>query len=238
MNEDKSIIIVCVRAACGQKLKVPTNKGDLKLTCPRCHATWDWEPEKGVVDVISIRFGCSINGREFEVYFAKEGNDSKYRICKTLKVSKSKRKTSADLAKTATSKNIDVHVIGSSSIPIDSFDLTSWRCPYCHFSRNDEFPFDFIHCSECQRSICGKRSFTRSDGNRWFSCYPKCGCSGLISVECIESLSGTKIELSDTSVEQSGSATVRNRAPQSTSSLDKNQPGVLARKATDLDIRK
>ena len=82
---------------------------------------------------------------------------------------------------------------------------------------------DFIHCSECQRSICGKRSFTRSDGNRWFSCYPKCGCSGLISVECIESLSGTKIELSDTSAEPSGSATVRNRSPQSTSSLDKTR---------------
>jgi len=43
MNADKSIIIECVRAACGQKLRVPTNKGNLKLTCPRCHATWDYE---------------------------------------------------------------------------------------------------------------------------------------------------------------------------------------------------
>lgn len=49
MSSDKSVVIRCVKAACRKKLRVPTNKGELRLTCPRCHETWDWQPEGNVV---------------------------------------------------------------------------------------------------------------------------------------------------------------------------------------------
>jgi hypothetical protein len=36
-------IIACL--VCDQKLRVPMDKGDLSVRCPRCGCAWDWSPE-------------------------------------------------------------------------------------------------------------------------------------------------------------------------------------------------
>jgi hypothetical protein len=34
---------------CRQRLRVPTDRGDLALTCPSCRWRWDWSPREEVL---------------------------------------------------------------------------------------------------------------------------------------------------------------------------------------------
>lgn len=40
MSEDTCAILPC--PICGQQLRVPTDRGNLQLTCPKCRHRWDW----------------------------------------------------------------------------------------------------------------------------------------------------------------------------------------------------
>lgn len=42
MNEDSATIIQC--SGCAQKMRIPTNRGALKATCPRCGLQCEWSP--------------------------------------------------------------------------------------------------------------------------------------------------------------------------------------------------
>ena len=42
-SEDaNNTILSCPNADCGQQLRVPTDRGELRLTCPKCRNSWDW----------------------------------------------------------------------------------------------------------------------------------------------------------------------------------------------------
>lgn len=43
MNEDRAIL-VC--SGCGQRLRVPVNRGRLKVICPTCKFEWPWSPPR------------------------------------------------------------------------------------------------------------------------------------------------------------------------------------------------
>lgn len=41
---------------CQQRLNVPTDRGELKLTCPNCHTSWVWSPRSpGTPERIEVR---------------------------------------------------------------------------------------------------------------------------------------------------------------------------------------
>lgn len=37
-------IIPCPGDKCEKKLRIPTDRGRLRLTCPACRTTWEWVP--------------------------------------------------------------------------------------------------------------------------------------------------------------------------------------------------
>lgn len=49
MNEHKEIIVQC--AGCAQKMRIPTDRGAIQVTCPRCGSQSNWSPAPPVPSV-------------------------------------------------------------------------------------------------------------------------------------------------------------------------------------------
>src|SRR5882724_3768862 len=64
---------------CGQQLGVPTDRGDLRLTCPICRYSWDWAGSSAS-EVLDLPFRCAQSGSRFHVVFGREKPSQKFRI--------------------------------------------------------------------------------------------------------------------------------------------------------------
>jgi hypothetical protein len=43
-DDDKNMPVVLTCPRCNQKLRIPTDKGDLSVRCPKCRHAWEWSP--------------------------------------------------------------------------------------------------------------------------------------------------------------------------------------------------
>lgn len=101
---------------------------------------------------------CSRYGRPFEVVFAREGEDKRFRVEAINKLAE--QSGSAGSAARPVQKKIDVREL----------DQAGWACPYC---RSDSW----VHC-HCGVSNCAHR--LNASGGTLHKCEPGCGSEGHI----------------------------------------------------------
>jgi len=63
--DNATTMIVC--QSCKGRLRVPTDQGSLRLTCPVCRASWDWIPPNTFTDERVLPFRCAQTGQQFFV---------------------------------------------------------------------------------------------------------------------------------------------------------------------------
>jgi hypothetical protein len=76
MSSNMTDIIACL--ICEQKLRVPMDKGDLSVRCPKCGYSWDWSPKE--VGVITRTRGLIVQPDDLEVgqYYAIHGQKNTF----------------------------------------------------------------------------------------------------------------------------------------------------------------
>ena len=158
--------IICKNSKCSRSLKVPTNKGTLRITCPYCKNIFLWQP----TSTQELDFRCSKTGKPFKAIFARENPNHKFRITQiTGSVS---GQTSTASINTTVSKSASK----TQMVEINEFDFSGFYCPHCGYNKSRHF----VQCGACKEYVCGGRIIELSDTVATFQCTDSCGNSGII----------------------------------------------------------
>jgi len=198
--------IVCPK--CSQRLSAPDNRGELRVTCPKCRSQFDWTPE---VDERQLLFRCASTGQAFAFRFRKVPGERTYRLAGVLNVvnidaadssaivrrpgGKRRRGLLARLLPAFRAAGSDKGTGGSSSFSAEDFDFSGWFCPCCGWNKNIRAKSIFVQCGTCGELVCGARTVETASGKSKFSCHDGCGGTGTIAGP-LESYSGTSRERS------------------------------------------
>jgi hypothetical protein len=68
-------VILCVSGH--HRLRVPVDRGRLKVTCPVCRASWDWAPPR---ELRELRFRCAQTSGRFYVTFGRQDPFHRFRV--------------------------------------------------------------------------------------------------------------------------------------------------------------
>jgi hypothetical protein len=160
-------IIEC--PSCHQQLRIPTDRGRLKVGCPSCRTSWDWSPATKSTPSKEYRylsFRCAQEGQLFHVVFSREASSHIFRITQIRSTSQVGSVTQADSS--------------AQSFDATEFDYSGWECPCCGYAKSGDVDPLFVQCSTCGECVCGSRVQRIDGGGMTFVCHDGCGGSGRI----------------------------------------------------------
>jgi hypothetical protein len=185
-------IIPCIGSNCTQKLRVPWDKGMIRITCPTCKLTWQWEPNPNAPTetLRAVEFRCAHSGKLFSSTFKRAAFG---RIFYFVPPAETNAPTKAlSLAIGSDSGDSDWRKLLHASIDqraatanqteemnISEFDFDGWSCAECD-SNASKTGSEFVRCGKCNYFVCSGRVTVEPDGSSWFRCYDSCGKSGKI----------------------------------------------------------
>ncbi len=183
-------VIIC--QSCKRRLRVPTDQGALRLTCPVCHASWDWLPPNTYTDVRMLPFRCAQTGQRFFVTFGRlQSPFHRFRILSVMG-----QMPSADGRSEPDRDSRDVPSQSPQCVQAfdaADFDFAGWYCPCCGYARAGEVEVPFVRCSTCNECVCGGRIIQIAGGLATFACHDSCGGGGRIEGR-IASFDGMTLE--------------------------------------------
>lgn len=164
-------VIPCT--SCGQKIRVPTNRGSLKVRCPSCRNEFPWSPPESQ----QVSFCCAESGAEFVVLFARENAAKKFRI-------RSIQPVGLQTAERASPRSGSFeHTPVAKALNATEFDVSGWECPHCKHGKSSVTTL-FVKCGTCNKLVCGSKVITVENGSKsTFQCTPTCGGSGVLTGE-------------------------------------------------------
>lgn len=177
-------IIAC--PSCQTKVRIPSDRGQLKVACPKCSTRWFY-PQ--IVNYLDVAFRCAKDGGHFKITMRRPSptvNFAIHRIWKTDSTGRQLKPVKIEAAlptpgAAPDSKN------PFASYEANEFSWDGFYCPCCGYMGN--YSSNFVRCCDCKELVCGCRVTEDAQGDRFFECYPVCGCKGKISGS-IESFDG------------------------------------------------
>lgn len=171
--------------SCGTKARIPGDRGQLKVTCPKCSTRWFHPP---VVEFVNVAFRCASDGGHFKITMKRTNSAQAFSIHRVWKADGTGRALKPHSAVSAiagmpTKETLDPF----KNYGAHEFSWDGFYCPCCGFVDNSSH--SFIRCSSCKDLVCGCRVADAGDGTRTFRCHPICGSSGTITGR-IESYTG------------------------------------------------
>jgi hypothetical protein len=148
-------ILTC--ESCGRKLRVPDDRGRVKVTCPNCRATWFHPAE--LVETSEVIVRCAFNGAGSVVEFERRDPNAKFAFIRAQKMETERGRPRAG------------GVASPASVPTersaDDYFWMGFKCPHCGSG---------VHVVYCHGHVsCGGTRSTK-DGQEWFRCF--CGVDG------------------------------------------------------------
>lgn len=191
---------------CSQRLSVPDNRGELRVTCPKCRNQFDWSPE---VDERQLSFRCASTGQPFAFRFRRFPGERIYRLVGVVNVVNIEAANSSSIVRRPPTKphrgllarllprlrptDSDKGVSGSSTFSAADFDFSGWFCPFCGWNKHTRAKSIFARCGRCEELVCGARIVEIAGGKSTFACHNGCGGSGTIAGS-LESYTGSSRE--------------------------------------------
>lgn len=214
MDEHKTTIF-CID--CGRSLRVPVNRGAIRVTCPACKHKFDWSsgghaqldgaqvrqslpthkgqsPSIATTEKRRIPFRCAVTGRKFSAIFVRTNSREKFKIVEMAKAA-----TIHDDATITDHNKRHDETRGpqqhTETFRDNDFDFATWHCPYCGLNKKEQVSSIFVQCGSCREYVCGGR--VRIEGTREqkqiFSCHDGCGRVSVIE-GLIESYDGSNVK--------------------------------------------
>lgn len=202
-----SFIFNCLN--CNKSLRVPTDKGKLKITCPHCKYESLFEggaiiklesspliksnvnsvSTERSVDIRTLNFRCSKTGGRFYVNFSRLHKEHEFRIvsCSTDSGELSKKYSNID-----TTSQLKFSETKNQSFDANDFNLSGFECPCCQYAGDPSF----VNCSTCGELVCGYSVVHVSPTVATFECHKDCSGGGVLNKGTIKNYSGksSKIE--------------------------------------------
>lgn len=179
-----SLILAC--PSCRAKVRIPSDRGQLKITCPKCSANWLYPP---IVTYLDVRFRCAKDDGHFKITMKRTNSDELFgvhRISRTDSIGRSLKPVTGTVVANAGQNSVNdrksYHDYGA-----NEFSWQGFYCPCCGYADNSDH--SFIRCGRCGELVCGSRVSKDVAGKLHFECYPSCGGHGPISGK-IESFGG------------------------------------------------
>lgn len=177
-------IIAC--PSCQAKVRIPSDRGQLKVVCPKCASKWFYP---NTIKYLDVAFRCAKDGGHFKITMKRTSPVEDFvvhRIWKTDFTGRQLKPFKIEAALPIPESAPDP------KNPFDSYKANdfSWNgfyCPCCGYMGN--YSSNFVQCCDCKELVCGCRVTEGPQGDRFFECYPACGCRGKISGS-IESFDG------------------------------------------------
>jgi hypothetical protein len=166
MNQPTDTIIQCT--SCDRQLRIPNDRGKLRVTCPTCRTSWVWlPPALPSEEYRQVPFRCAQTGARFHVIFKRQVAFQRFRISRISMASECGRSTAPG----------DVSV---ASFSANDFDFSGWECPSCGYARDGQVNLQFVQCAKCGECVCGRRTQQIDGGGITFMCHDGCGDSGRV----------------------------------------------------------
>ena len=174
--DNATTMIVC--QSCKGRLRVPTDQGSLRLTCPVCRASWDWIPPNTFTDERVLPFRCAQTGQQFFVVFGRQSSMQRFRVLNV-------RDQMALAGELSEPDRDSPHVLSQAAQRVETFeaadfDFAGWFCPGCGYGQTGEMAIPFVRCSICGECVCGGRIIQIPGGPATFACRDGCGGGGRV----------------------------------------------------------
>lgn len=173
-------IIAC--PSCGTRVRIPTDRGRLKVKCPKCSTAW-YHPE--AVEYCDVSFRCARDGADFKITL------KRYRPSEQFKIDRIYLDNSSHHHKTiAPADHVgEAPVASRMQYAASEYDWSGFYCPCCGYIPDGPSNM-FVQCGRCGELVCQSNVFADSGSNvRFYKCYPACGSGGEItgSIQSYES---------------------------------------------------
>jgi hypothetical protein len=184
MPDKSGSIAVVACPSCRTRVRVPTDRGRLKIHCRECGTTW-FHPS--AVEYSDIDFRCARDGAYFTVSLARSSPDQQFKIDRIFAHATAappeRRIGSGRPGVSAPAQVGSVRPSNKRVFSAHDYDWGGFYCPCCGYIPA-EAGDSFCHCEACGEFVC--QSNVIEDKNtrprqRIFHCYPQCGKSGVIA---------------------------------------------------------
>jgi len=172
-NAEATTFIPCNNPNCNKTLRVPLNRGRLKITCPHCKENFLWDS----LSTRELDFRCAKTGKQFRVIFTRVNHNHNFRIARIL--NSIEQTLITNQSSFSSSPELHYHTEAEQKFDAKDFDFSGWHCPHCG---HKERPL-FIKCGTCQECVCGTRVIKVTDTVSTFECHDGCRGSGEIKGE-------------------------------------------------------
>lgn len=175
-------IICCPQ--CTQQVRVPDDRGQIKVRCPRCSTGWLYP---AIIEDTSVAFSCAVTGVPFTVRFRRKpgrrfeivGIHLNQPVCDAPRLMSSHRPA----------------IVTAETADIADYDFTGFFCPSCHpkggVGVTQGIPAGgFLLCG-AGHLVCDGGVETIWDGRKKHTCF--CGSSGILSTGSLASITANRI---------------------------------------------
>jgi hypothetical protein len=185
-------VITC--PSCGTKVKVPTDRGRLKIKCRVCETRWFYP---ATINYSDANFRCARDGAHFTITLSRSNPEERFKINRIFAVEHGAVGLPAREGGQLPGRGLWLAVLPwrNRQAPLVStlkeeaekpkfsaadYNWAGFYCPCCGY-KPDHYQGAFVHCPECNELVC-QGTVVAAPGNqeRIHKCHPSCGGSGVI----------------------------------------------------------